>query len=221
MHSMQVKTMLTGYANHATELGYQKKGAMPLTEPEMQQLLGDGTLFSLLWQTCFRNCDAGGLRLHCPTLPYTHKQAERGIQAAFDPRPYKIQEGSPLQHHLELRCAMLLHMATTGRASPFSSWVVHHQPYYQITAGWEQGVCGESYEQQQCLGKASEAAKRAGHVPRSKSSQHQKGDGDTQAAPSLLSVQERCTEIAEAARCNEKNVKYYTDLHRPTRQKCM
>ena len=40
MHSMQVKTMLTGYANHATELGYQKMGAVPLTELEMQQLLG-------------------------------------------------------------------------------------------------------------------------------------------------------------------------------------
>ena len=73
MHSMQVKTMVTGYANHATELGYQKKGAMPLTEPKMQQLLGsmhskhshlfdstdlllplgDGMLFSLMWQTCF------------------------------------------------------------------------------------------------------------------------------------------------------------------------
>ena len=71
------------------------------------------------------------------------------------------------------------------------------------------------------MSKASEAAKRAGHVPRSKCSQHHKGDDDTQAAPSLLSVQETCTEIAEAARCNEKNVEYYTDLHRPTRQKCM
>ena len=34
MHSKQVKDLLRGYANQATELGYQKKGAVPLTEAE-------------------------------------------------------------------------------------------------------------------------------------------------------------------------------------------
>ena len=39
MHSMQVKNMLKGYANHATELGYQKRGAVPLTQLEMHTML--------------------------------------------------------------------------------------------------------------------------------------------------------------------------------------
>ena len=38
MLSAQVRTMLKGYGNHATQLGYQKKGALPLTEAEMQLL---------------------------------------------------------------------------------------------------------------------------------------------------------------------------------------
>ena len=75
MLSAQVITMLKGYGNHATQLGYQKKGAVPLTEAEMQVLLQgmhqtcnssstdphqqmvllrDGMLFSLLWQSCLR-----------------------------------------------------------------------------------------------------------------------------------------------------------------------
>jgi len=35
MLSAQVRTMLEGYGNHATQLGYQKKGAVPLIEVEM------------------------------------------------------------------------------------------------------------------------------------------------------------------------------------------
>ena len=67
--------MLKGYGSHATQLGYQKKRAIPLTEAEMQLLLQsmqqtcnsrstdphrqmlllrDGMLFSLLWQTWLR-----------------------------------------------------------------------------------------------------------------------------------------------------------------------
>ena len=40
LSSIQIKTMLTGYANHAAEQGYQKKGAVPLSESEMEMLLG-------------------------------------------------------------------------------------------------------------------------------------------------------------------------------------
>ena len=73
MHSTQVKSMLKGYINHAAGLGYQKKGAVPLTQQEMHTLLSsmyemlshltdtskqllvlrDGLLFSILWQTCY------------------------------------------------------------------------------------------------------------------------------------------------------------------------
>ena len=89
MHSIQIQSMLTGYTNHAAELGYQNNGALPLSEAETQALLGsmyhtqtrmtcpcelllllrDGLLFSLLWQTCFRRFNAGGLRLGNITLP--------------------------------------------------------------------------------------------------------------------------------------------------------
>ena len=87
MHSIQIKTMLTGYANHAAELGYQKKGAVSAAEMEMLLcslhdkhhsmtgstesllLLRDGLLLSLLWQTCFRGFNAGGLRLDIILLP--------------------------------------------------------------------------------------------------------------------------------------------------------
>ena len=79
MLSVQARTMLKGYGNHATQLGYQKRGALPLTEAEMQKLLQsmlnqcnssstdahaqllllrDGMLFSLLWQSCFRGFNA-------------------------------------------------------------------------------------------------------------------------------------------------------------------
>ena len=89
MHSMQVRNMLKGYANHATELGYQKRGAVPLTQLEMHTMLSsmfqllikstdqaeqlllarDGLLFSILWQTCYRGFDAGGVRLENIVLP--------------------------------------------------------------------------------------------------------------------------------------------------------
>ncbi len=39
MLTAQVRTMLKGYGNHATQLGYQKKGAVPLAGAEMQLLL--------------------------------------------------------------------------------------------------------------------------------------------------------------------------------------
>ena len=69
MLSVQIRTMLKGYGNHAAQLGHQKRGALPLTAAEMQLLLHsmlnlcngsntdeqllllrDAMLFSLLWQ---------------------------------------------------------------------------------------------------------------------------------------------------------------------------
>ena len=41
MHSTQVKGVLRGYANAAASIGYQKKGAVPLTEAEMHMLLSN------------------------------------------------------------------------------------------------------------------------------------------------------------------------------------
>ena len=86
IHSTQVKGMLRGYVNHAASL--DKKGAVPLTEAEIhtmlssikhmldqtasheqQLLLRDDLLFSILWQTCFRGCNAGSIRLDNIALP--------------------------------------------------------------------------------------------------------------------------------------------------------
>ena len=39
MHSIQLTKMAKGYNNYATDMGYQKKGAEPLTEAEMHTLL--------------------------------------------------------------------------------------------------------------------------------------------------------------------------------------
>ncbi len=39
MLSVQVTRTLKGYTHHATQLGYHKRGAVPLTEPHMRQLL--------------------------------------------------------------------------------------------------------------------------------------------------------------------------------------
>ena len=39
MHSRQIRDLIKGYHNQAAALGYQKRGAVPLTEPEMLQLL--------------------------------------------------------------------------------------------------------------------------------------------------------------------------------------
>ncbi len=70
-------------------LGYEKKGAAPLTQPEMHTMLNsmfqllfkitdqaqqlllvrDGLLFSILWQTCYRGFNAGGVRLENIVLP--------------------------------------------------------------------------------------------------------------------------------------------------------
>ena len=76
----QVRTMLKGCGSHATQLGYHKKVAVPMTEVEMQLLqrmhktciscstashqhtllLRHGMLFSLLWQSCLRGFNESG-----------------------------------------------------------------------------------------------------------------------------------------------------------------
>ncbi len=89
MHSTQIRSMLKDQGNHAAGLGYQKRGAVCHTEPEMRMLLSimhnmyastadeaqmllllcDGLLFNWLWHTCFRGFNAGGLRLYNIVLP--------------------------------------------------------------------------------------------------------------------------------------------------------
>ena len=80
IESLHLREFVKGYKNHAAELGYQKRGAGPLEEADMIQLLQqlhlkqqtltgtdqllllrDGFIFSLLWQSCFRGFNAGAL----------------------------------------------------------------------------------------------------------------------------------------------------------------
>ncbi len=39
MHNIQIRDMINGYHKQTAELGYQKRGAMPLEETELRQLL--------------------------------------------------------------------------------------------------------------------------------------------------------------------------------------
>ncbi|DBB13186.1 TPA: hypothetical protein ACH3X3_004934 [Trebouxia sp. C0006] len=96
--------MLKGYGNHATQLGYQKIWAVPLTEAAMKLLLQsmhetcnssstyphqqmlllrDGMLFSLLWQSCVRGFNADALRLDSVVLPIGENAiSDARVQAA-------------------------------------------------------------------------------------------------------------------------------------------
>ena len=88
MESLHIRELVKGYKNHAAELGYCKRGAVPFTEADMMQLLHtmylqlqnttctdqllmirDGFIFSLLWQSCFRGFNAGSVRLANIVLP--------------------------------------------------------------------------------------------------------------------------------------------------------
>ena len=147
MHSVQTRSLLKGYSNHATELGYQRKGAVPLTKPKMlcllqsmattcsssntdqhQQLLllRDGMLFSLLWQSYFRGFNAGALRLEnivLPTgesaLPYLVPEVKLPAGAILHLLPDTTKNKKGGQCKIILTCDVLC----------FSSWLqmtVHH-----------------------------------------------------------------------------------------------
>ena len=82
MHSMQVKTMLTGYANHATELGYQKKAAVPSDRTGNATAAGQHAQQTQPLDRQHRPAIAAE-RWHatypapggeCPNLPHTHQQ---------------------------------------------------------------------------------------------------------------------------------------------------
>ena len=137
MHSMQVSNMLKGYANHATELGCEKKGALPFAKNKMHMLLSSmqqmlshttdaaqqpltvrkGLQSSILWQTCYRGFNAGGVRLEnnaLPTgggaLPYLMpNKLPCGAVLHMLPAPTKTR--GPLHCHLDMQSAVLLHMA--------------------------------------------------------------------------------------------------------------
>ena len=242
MLSAQVRTMLKGYGNHAMQLGYQKKGAVPLTEAEMQLLLQsmhqacsistdpqqqllllrDGMLFSLLWQSCFRGFNAGALRLDNIVLP----TGENAV-------PYLVPQ-------LKLQAGAVLHLlpdttknkkgghckiTLTSDVMCFSTWfqmAAHHyaaagQPITNhiirpLGVGTKQFAekpmtCSNAWARlTKCLKALDMYTGQSVHSTRRGNMIHRQQH-----------LQESHKEIGEAAMCNEKNAKYYTDTHRPTR----
>ena len=101
--------MLKGYGNHAAGLGYKRKGAVLLTQPEMHPLLTsmhdmlshtvdtaqklalvrDGLLFNILWQTCYRGFSAGGVTVD-------NKVTTTGGSALADLVPNQLPAGAML-----------------------------------------------------------------------------------------------------------------------------
>ena len=87
-YSDLLRRLTKGYSTDAAEQGYEKKAAVPITHAEMLQLqhhlhqqqatqtgtkklltIRDGLAFCIMWQSCFRGYNAGGLRLENIRLP--------------------------------------------------------------------------------------------------------------------------------------------------------
>ena len=193
------------------------------TDPHQQMiLLRDGMLFSLLWQSCLRGFNAGALRWDNIVLP----TGENAV-------PYLVPE-------LRLQAGAVLHVLpdTTKNKKKgqckitlsrdvmcFSTWfqmAVHHhaaagQPItYYITRplGVETKqfaeklmTCSNAWARLTiCLKALDMYTGQSVHTTRRGNMIHRQQH-----------LQESHREIGEAAMCNEKNAKYFTDVHRPTR----
>ena len=243
MHSVQIRSLLKGYNNHAAELGYQRKGAIPLTEPEMlcllqsmattcsnsntdqhQQLLllRDGMLFSLLWQSCFRGFNAGAMRLEnivLPTgesaLPYLVPEVKLPAGATLHLLPDTTKNKKGGHCKITLSCDALC----------FSSWLQMSVHYYAaagqpitnfITRPLAVGTkrfAEKPMTSSNTWARLTQGLKALGmytgqsvHSTRRGTMIHRQQH-----------MQATHQELGEAAMCNEKNAKYYTDVHRPTR----
>ena len=241
MHSTQVKGMLKGYANHAASLGYQRKGAVPLTEAEMRTMLSnmmkmldqtashtqllllrDGLLFSLLWQTSFRGSNAGSIRLDNLLLPtgenavshlYPAVKLPVGARLHLLPDHTKNRKGGhcPITLSLDVLCM------STWLPLAIHAYAVAGQPITNfITRPLERGsklfaeqamTCSNAWarlvkvlkEQDMYKGQSVHSTRRGKMI-------HQQQNLHASNAA-----------IAESAMCNEANVKYYTNAHRPTK----
>ncbi len=242
MHSIQIKTMVTGYANHAAEQGYQKKGAVPLSAAEMEMLLGslhdkqhsmtssteslllirDGLLLSLLCQTCFRGFNAGGLRLDnilLPTggsaLPYLAlvRQLGRGAKLHLLPDSTKNKKGGHCS--ISLTCDVLCF--TTWLQLALHQYAVAGQPITDYLTRPLQ--VGTKVFSEKLMTSSNVWARLTKHLKESGmytgQSVHNTRRGNMM--HQQMELHKSNQEIAEAAMCNEQSVKYYTEPHTPTR----
>ena len=242
VHSVQVTRMVKGYSNHATDLGYQKRGAEPLSEAQMHTLLEsmhrsshsnmeqhqlllvlrDGLLFSLLWQTCFRGNNAGALRLdniQLPTgesaLPYLipDRKLQAGSVLHLLPDSTKNKKGGHCK--VVLSCDVMcfttwLQLAVCQYAEagqPITNFITRPLSVGTSRFTEQPMTCSNAWARltkhlkalDMYTGQSVHSTRRGNMIHR----QQQK--------------HESYCDIGEAAMCTEKNAKYYTDTHRPTR----
>ena len=239
---MQIRSMLKGCANHATELGYEETGAVPFTKDEMNILLSSmqqmlshtsdsaqqllivrhGLLFSMLWQTCYRGFNAGGVRLANivlptggSTLPHLEpNQLPCGAVLHLLPDTTKNKKGGHCT--VTLTCDVLclptwLQLAVTYFAEagqPMTNFRTRPlQVGTQLYA--EKGMTSSN-----AWARLTKLLKDLGMY--TGQSVHSTRRGNMIHRQSQL--HESYKETGEAAICHEKkNAKYYADIHRPTR----
>jgi len=241
MHSMQVKSMLKGYANHATELGYQKRGAVPLTQAEMHTLLSsmhqmlnnttdqaqqlllvrDGLLFSILWQTCYGGFNAGGVRLEnivLPTggnaVPYlVPNKLPPGAILHLLPDTTKNKKGG--HSSATLTCDVLC--LSTWLQLAVSHYAAAGQPITNhLTRPLQVGTKTYTEKGMTCSNAWARLTKYLKELGMyTGESVHSTRRGSM--IHRQLQMHDTQKEIGEAAMCIEQNAKYYTDIHRPTR----
>ncbi|KAL0040328.1 hypothetical protein WJX77_003603 [Trebouxia sp. C0004] len=241
VESFHIREFIKGYKNHAAELGYQKRGAVPLEEADMIQLLQqlylqqqtltgtdqllllrDGFIFSLLWQSCFRGFNAGGIRLQNIVLPAGGSaipfllptvQLPPGAQLHFIPETTKNRKGG--------HCNVTL----TDDVLCCSSWLVLLS-HAHLAAG--QPITNHITRPLNSSGKVFTEAPMSSSATWARLTKYLKEYGmykgqsvHSTRRGSMLHHKEvhqaTFDDIGEAAMCTKETAKYYTDRHRPTR----
>lgn len=248
LESLHVREFIKGYKTHAAELGYQKRGAVPfsgsqalqeeadmiqllqqlylqqqtLTGTDQLLLLRDGFIFSLLWQSCFRGFNAGGIRLQNIVLPTGGSalpfllptvQLQPGAQLHFIPETTKNKKGG--------HCNVTL----TRDVLCFSSWfaLLSHA---HLAAG--QPITNYITRPLNSSGKVFSEAPMSSPATWARLTKYLKEYGmykgqsvHSTRRGSMLHHKEvhqaTFADIGEAAMCTQETAKYYTDRHRPTR----
>lgn len=242
-HSKQIKDMLKGYGNQATQLGYQKKGAVPLSQAEMHLLLSsmeqqyhsttdsaqlllltrDALLFSMLWQTCFRGFNAGAVRLDnivLPTggsaLPFLVPATTLAAGAVLHVLPDNTKNKKGGHCPVTLTCDVLCFSTWLERAT--HHYAVAGQPITNfLTRPLQPG--SKTLFAEKPMSSSNAWASLTKHLKAlgiyTGQSVHSTRRGKM--IHKQLNLHESHKQISEAAMCNEQNAKYYTDIHRPTR----
>lgn len=241
VESLHLREFVKGYKQHATELGYQKRGAVPLEEAEMIQLLQrlylqqqtktgkdqllllrDGFIFSLLWQSSFRGFNAGGMRLQNIVLPtggtaipflFPQVQLPPGAQLHLLPDVTKNKKGGHCT--VTLTCDLLC----------FSFWF---QLLLHAHTAAGQPITNYITRPLQSSGKTFSELPMSSSATWARLTKYLKEYGmytgqsvHSTRRGSMLHHKEvqqaTYDDIGEAAMCTKATAKYYTDRHRPTR----